>query len=117
MKALESEERTLKQFLESPLAKDKEIQVSRFENVRVNTGGRSYSLKVEEWQDHSDSAETLKVHQNLPFLALSIRQRITLSQMAQKNLDKAATKVKEMNHTDVPHRQSSSERDTLHELT
>ena len=37
--------------------------------------------------------------------------------MAQKNLDKAATKVKEMNHTDTPHRQSSSERDTLHELS
>ena len=52
----------LNKFLDSPIAKDKEVEVIRYEDIRVDTGAHTYSFKVNEWLDRSDSSETLKMH-------------------------------------------------------
>lgn len=85
--------------------------------MRIDTGSQTYSMKVNEWLDRSDSPEMLSMNQDLPFLALSIRSNITMSKLAQKTLDDAAIKIREMNHTDYPHTMERSERDVLHELS
>ena len=48
---------------------------------------------------------------------MNILKRVTISKLAQKTIDAAAVKVRELNHTDIPHRNQTSERDTLHELS
>ena len=104
-------------YLSGYITNDKNLEVIRYEDIRVDTGARTYQFKVDEWLDRSDSPETLTMHKNLPFLGLTINQRATISKPAQKTLDTGAIKVRELNHTDVPHRMQSSERDTLHELS
>lgn len=97
--------------------KDKIIEVVRYENVRVDTGGRTYNLTNEEWLDRSDSPETINLNDNLAFLGLDITSSASISKPAQRTLDEAAVKIRNQNHTDIPHNKKSSETDTLHEMS
>jgi len=103
--------------LDSSISKEKIIEIKSYVEKRVDTGEKTYIFEADEWLDLSDSPETLILHSNLPFLALTIDRRVTISRMAQKTLDAAAVKVRELNHTDIPHRNQTNERDTLHELS
>jgi len=73
----------VEKFLESPITKDKIVEVRRYDDTRVDTGSRTYSFQADDWLDRSDSPETLIVHNNLPFLALTINKRVTVSKLAQ----------------------------------
>jgi len=59
LKMLKEKEKMLQMFLDSNIAKDKSIEVSKFVNQRVDSGGRTYRFKIDEWVDHSDTPETL----------------------------------------------------------
>ena len=107
----------IEKFLDNPITKDKTIEVRSYVETRVDTGGQTWDFNVNEWLDRSDSPETLSMHTNLKFLGLTINKRVTISKNAQKDLDSAAVAIRELNHTDVPHRMARSERDTLHELS
>ena len=112
---LNKQEKTIVKFLDSPISKDKEIEVTRVENVRVDTGHKTYNFKVDEWLDRTDSPELLKNHRNLPFLDLQIQCKTTISKSAKKTLEAGRERIIQMNHTDIPHSMSISERDVLHE--
>ena len=107
----------LLQFLDSDLAADKEISVSKFVNTRVDSGSRRYKFRVTEWVDLSDFPETLIAHANLPFLALRIEKDVKVSSLVQKKLTEAQVKIREENHTDIPHTMECAERDVLHEIS
>ena len=117
LSVLKEKESMLLQFLNSDIAKDKQVETSKFVNERVDTGGRTYQFNVNEWVDHSDTPESLASHANLPFLALQISSNISISDRAQRMITEAAVKIREENHTDIPHRLQRSERDTLHETS
>ena len=59
-------------YLSGYITNDKNLEVIRYEDIRVDTGARTYQFKVDEWLDRSDSPETLTMHKNLPFLGLTI---------------------------------------------
>ena len=82
LRMLREKESMLLRFLDGDIAKDKRIEVSKFVNTRVDTGGRTYQFKVHEWVDHSDTPETLASHADLPFLALEISSNISISKRA-----------------------------------
>ena len=81
MMLLNEKEKMLLKFLESDLAADKEIFVSKFVNTRVDSGSRWYKFRVTEWVDLSDFPETLIAHANLPFLALRIEKDVKVSSL------------------------------------
>ena len=99
------------------MMKDKTIELIRYENVRVDTGGRTYNLVNEEWLDRSDSPETVDMNDNLPFMGLNITTTASISKPAQLTLDEAAVKIRNENHSDIPHNKKSSQTDILHEIS
>ena len=62
LELLEQEIKTIKELLDSPVVKDKEVEVKRFEDVRVDSAHKTYDLEVEEWLDRTDSAKTLTLN-------------------------------------------------------
>lgn len=52
----------------------------------------------------------------MPMLAVKMKLNTTISKQAQNTISKAAEKIREENHTDIPHTMATSERDILHEV-